>query len=121
MTAYVRAQRTGTEAFARELLREQNQTLRAIANILDVAVLGCDGTGRPILYHQAARDLVGDRLEGCAAEHRPERLHLHHPDGPPLDPAYQPLVRALRGEPVRDAEVVTRMPGQPRRISSPAP
>ncbi|WP_127551626.1 PAS domain-containing sensor histidine kinase [Actinoplanes sp. OR16] len=119
VTAFVEARQTGqdqAQIFAREQLQKQNQTLRAIADILDIAVIGCDGTGRPLLYNQAARDVVGDRLGGAPAEEWPRRLHLHDQDGRPLDPAYQPLVRALRGEPVGDVEVVTRIPGEPRRI-----
>ncbi|GGQ62887.1 PAS domain-containing sensor histidine kinase [Couchioplanes azureus] len=111
-----RADQLETEAFDRSRLQEQHRTLQALADSLDTAVIGCDTTGRPVLSNEAARTLTGDRLRGAPAEQWPRRLHLHEPDGRPLSATDHPLVRALHGEHVRDAEVVMRPPGAPPRI-----
>lgn len=111
----VRTEQMQTEVFARRRLEEEHRTLQVLADSLDTAVIACGLHGRPVLYNEAARTLVGDRIEGAPAEEWPRRLHLHEPDGRPLPRTEQPLVRALRGEHVRDAEVVMRLPGTPPR------
>ncbi|MEU4690053.1 ATP-binding protein [Actinoplanes sp. NPDC023714] len=120
VTAYMRDKRAGAlleaAVFDRRRLEQDKQTLTAVVDSLDVAVVGCDGDGRPVLTNEAARRLVGDRLDGVPVAQWPRRLHLHHPDGSPMAGEEQPLVRALAGERVRDVEVVVRPPGKPQRI-----
>jgi signal transduction histidine kinase/PAS domain-containing protein len=112
----VRTEQMETEVYARRRLQQENQTLNAVVDSLDVAVVGCDQAGRPVLYNNAARALLGDRLDGVPVQQWPRRLHLHSADGRPMDGEEQPLVRALSGERVRDVEVVVRQPGKPQQI-----
>jgi signal transduction histidine kinase len=116
VTAYIQDKQDSAEGFARHRLQQENQTLTTVIDSLDAAVIGVDGDGRPVLYNESARALVGDRLNGAPGHRWPELLHLHHPDGSPLGGEEQPLARALRGDRVHDAEVVVRLPGRPQRI-----
>lgn len=99
----------------RQLQQQQHETMQVLADSLDIAVFGCDDLGRPVLCNDAARALAGDRLDGATAGQWPQRLGLHDPAGQPLTEAGNPLVLALRGEHVRDVEVVLRIPGSPAR------
>ncbi|MEV4348419.1 ATP-binding protein [Actinoplanes sp. NPDC049596] len=103
------------DVLARRQLRRQHETLQALADGLDTAVIGCDSLGRPVLSNEAARAITGDRLDGAHAGEWPHRLHLYDPAGRPLSDAANPLLGALHGEHVRDAEVVLRPPGGPAR------
>ncbi|WP_306208095.1 PAS domain-containing sensor histidine kinase [Actinoplanes sp. RD1] len=133
VTSYVRARHGGVEVaqlatelrartdqmeaevFARRRLQQRHEALQAVVDSLEVAVIGSDDDGRPVLYNEAARELFGPDIAELAPADREARLHLRSPDGHPLGPDL-PLLRALRGEEVRDAEVVEVVPGRPRRF-----
>ncbi|MEU0554111.1 ATP-binding protein [Dactylosporangium sp. NPDC006015] len=106
--------RAEAEVFAHQRLHEEHQVLQALLDSLDAAVVGCGHDDRVVLANDAARDLLGAQIAVPPTEWGPA-LHLHHPDGRPIAPEDLPLVRALRGERVRDAEIVRRTPGVPRR------
>ncbi|SFF30818.1 His Kinase A (phospho-acceptor) domain-containing protein [Actinoplanes philippinensis] len=108
-------ERIQAEMFARLRLEERRQVLEAVVDSLDVAVIGSDAGGLPVLYNDAARALIGDRIAEMPADQWGQRLHLRHPDGSPIG-GDLPLLRALRGERVRDAEVVRRAPGRAQRV-----
>ncbi|MFI1994067.1 ATP-binding protein [Actinoplanes sp. NPDC020271] len=99
----------------RQLQQQQHETMQVLVDSLTTAVFGCDTLGRPVLCNDAARALAGERLDGAPAAQWPQRLHLHDPAGQPLTEAGNPLVRALHGEHVQDAEVVMRIPDTPAR------
>lgn len=103
------------EVFARRQLQEHHQSLQALVDGLDIAVIGCDHLGRPVLYNDAARSIAGDRLDGARAEQWPQRLSLRDPAGHPLSAADNPLAGALHGRHVRGAEVVMESPDAPAR------
>ncbi|WP_229829984.1 sensor histidine kinase [Actinoplanes ianthinogenes] len=99
----------------RQMQQQQHETMQVLADSLKTAVFGCDELGRPVLCNDAARAIAGDRLVGARAEQWPQRLHLRDPAGNPLTDAGNPLVSALRGQRVCEAEVVMRVPGTPAR------
>ncbi|MEU8238927.1 ATP-binding protein [Actinoplanes missouriensis] len=99
----------------RQLQRQQHETMQVLADSLSTAVFGCDERGRPVLCNEAARALTGERLDGVPAEQWPQRVDLCDPGGQPLTSDGNPLVRALRGEHVSDAEVVMRSADAPAR------
>ncbi|TWG09418.1 sensor histidine kinase [Actinoplanes teichomyceticus] len=133
VTAYVRARQGGTElaqlaselrvrteqmeaeVFARRSLQREHEALQAVVDSLEVAVVGSDDEGHPVVFNDTARELIGPRIAEMPASEWGQRLHLYHADGRPIDTEL-PLLRALRGERVRDAEVVRRFPGQPQRF-----
>ena len=109
------ARQMEAEVFARHRLERQHEALQAVVDSLEVAVIASGDDGRPALCNDAARELVGADVDQLTPEEWGARMRLHHPDGRPLG-AELPLLRALRGEQVRDAEVVQHVPGRPQRI-----
>jgi two-component system sensor kinase FixL len=99
-----------------ELVRERTAALREQQNFLDAilenvadGIVACDAEGRRKVLNTAAR-----RFHGLPAEPQPAdllvgRFDLFEGDGTtPLPADRTPLARALRGERVRDAEVVIK-------------
>ncbi|MEU4420294.1 ATP-binding protein [Actinoplanes sp. NPDC024001] len=110
-----RTEQMAAEVFARRELQEQNETLHALLDSLDTAVVGCDAAGLPVLFNEGARRLFGDLLDGVTIDQWAQRRSLFHPDGRRMHGEDLPLARALRGERIRDVEVVVRAPAAPRR------
>ncbi|KHD77910.1 histidine kinase [Actinoplanes utahensis] len=110
-----RTEQMAAEVFARHELQQQNETLHALLDSLDTAVVGCDAAGLPVLFNEGARRLFGDLLDGIPADQWAQRQAVFHPDGRRMHGQELPLVRALRGQRVRDAEMVVRTPAAPRR------
>ncbi|GAA0476394.1 hypothetical protein Aca07nite_86910 [Actinoplanes capillaceus] len=110
-----RAEQMAAEVFARRELEQQNETLHALLDSLDTAVVGCDAAGRAVLCNEGARRLFGGLLDKVPIDQWAQHYGLFHPDGRRMRGEDLPLVRALRGEQVRDAEVVVRAPPAPRR------
>lgn len=96
-------------------LQERSYTLAAVLDSLDTAVIGCDADAMPVLANQAARDLLGPLLDVPLAEW-PHRLSLRDADDRPLAMDDMPLVRALRGERVRNMEMTAKRPGAALRV-----
>lgn len=104
-------------------LRAQNAELAAketfLAAVLDnVAdgVIACDPEGRLTVFNRASRQLHG--LDGSApapTELPVDHGILHPVDGRPLPREEVPLIQALRGEHVRDREVLLSSPGAGER------
>ncbi|MET3422693.1 signal transduction histidine kinase/PAS domain-containing protein [Actinoplanes tereljensis] len=105
-----------SEVFTRRQLQEQNQAMHALLDSLETAVVGCDAEGRAVLHNEAARRLFGDLADGVPVQQWAQHRHAFHPDGRSMRDDDEPLMRALRGELVRDAEVMFRPPGQPRQF-----
>ncbi|MEV4282638.1 sensor histidine kinase [Actinoplanes xinjiangensis] len=110
-----RAEQMAAEVFARNELQEQNEALHALLDSLDTAVVGCDADSRPVLFNAAARKLFGNLLDGVPVDQWTQHRQVFHPDGRRMSGQDLPLIRALHGERVRDAEVVVRPPTEPRR------
>ncbi|MEV4641267.1 ATP-binding protein [Actinoplanes sp. NPDC049548] len=113
-----RTEQMAAEVFARRELQERNEVLHALLDSLDTAVVGCDTDGRPALHNEAARRLLGDLLDGVPVQEWPRHRYMFHPDGRRMQGEDVPLSRVLRGERVRDVEVVVRPPTAPQRIFS---
>ena len=90
----------GTERVLRRSLERQTGFLSAVLAELGDRVTVADADGR-LLGFGGARLTDVDLHPLEWAEH----FGLHHRDGTPLGPHEAPLLRALRGEQVRDAEV----------------
>lgn len=94
---------------AARALADQTTFLEAVLEHLDSGVVACDAEGQLTLLNRASRELHG--LSGLSDDEPPEEwaqhYNLYRADGiTPLPTHEIPLVRALRGEHVRDAEVV---------------
>src|SRR2546421_4703241 len=87
---------------ARQEIDRQRRFLDAILESLHVGVAACDPSGRITLFNAALRTLIGDQRPGADAAGWARQLPLRHPDGSPLAADEVPLLRALRGDPVRD-------------------
>ncbi|WP_433303510.1 ATP-binding protein [Actinoplanes sp. CA-030573] len=111
----VRTEQMAAEIFARRRLQRRHEALEAVIDSLEPAVIGTDAAGRPVLYNDAARELMGDTLGEVTAAEWGRQLHLYGADGRPIGPDL-PLLRALRGERVDDVEIVLRPPGRLRRF-----
>ncbi|MFI5496644.1 ATP-binding protein [Actinoplanes sp. NPDC051859] len=95
---------------------DDRRVLQTVLDSLETAVLGCDHDGQPVLFNRAARELFGAILDVPLAQW-PQRLGVVDGRGGAADPANLPLLRALRGEQVRDAELVVTAGGTaPRRF-----
>ena len=110
-----RTEQMAAEVFARHELQQQNEAMHALLDSLDTAVVGCDAAGLPVLFNEGARRLLGDLLDGMPVDQWARHRMVFHPDGRRMHGEDLPLVRALRGERVRDVEVVVRAPAAPRR------
>ena len=86
-----------------------DKTLHAVLDSLDTVLLGCDVEGHPVLANEAARGLFGELLSiPISAWH--QLLEVTDPAGRRLDRSDLAVLRVLRGERVRGAEIVLRQP-----------
>jgi diguanylate cyclase (GGDEF)-like protein/PAS domain S-box-containing protein len=84
----------------------QARFLEAVLENLDSGVVACDAEGNLTILNRALREMYSP-LPLEAAETWSTHFNLFHPDGvTPLPPHERPLVRALNGEQVRNAELV---------------
>jgi len=111
-----RAEQMAAEIFARRELEEQNEAMHALLDSLDTAVVGCDAAGRPMLFNEAARRLFGDLVDGVPIQQWAQHRQIFHSDGRRMQGEDLPWTRVLRGERVRDAEIMVRAPSAPRRF-----
>ena len=88
-----------------ETLEEQRGFLSAVLTQLQNRVTVCDADGN--LHDFGAEHYDRDELHPLEWA---ERFGLHHPDGRPFGPHEAPLLRALRGEVVRDVEIRRETP-----------
>jgi signal transduction histidine kinase/CheY-like chemotaxis protein len=80
----------------------------ALLDGLDAGVVTCDADGRMTILNPALQALFSGFGGTPVPQERWTRGgYLRHPDGTPLEPGEFPLVRALAGEHVRQAEVLT--------------
>jgi two-component system, OmpR family, phosphate regulon sensor histidine kinase PhoR len=91
----------------------QRGFLHALLDSLDTGVISVDGAGRPVVFNRALRRMYDiednwttDQLFGIFAE------CVRRPDGEPLPLKASPLSRALRGETIRDHEILIRIPDE---------
>ncbi|MFO0850539.1 MAG: PAS domain S-box protein [Gemmataceae bacterium] len=88
-------------------LRRQREFLNAILDNVTDGIVACDADGRITLFNRASREFHGLPAEPIPPDQWAGRYDLYEPDGrTPLATDDIPLYRALRGERVRDAEMV---------------
>ena len=98
----VSEQRRTTEA-----LEAEREFQRALLESLHDGIVACDAEGTVTLFNRASRHVLGADIDGGA---------ILAADGvTPLADDALPIVRALRGEDVRDTEIAIARPGQPVR------
>jgi PAS domain S-box-containing protein len=91
---------------AENALRRQTEVLRSILNNMSEGVLVANAAGNLILMNPAAERMIGPTPEGTLVGAR-RRNTFYRPDGStPLDAEDLPLMRAIHGEEVNDAELV---------------
>jgi signal transduction histidine kinase len=100
----------------------QNQTLlEAIVNNMPVALLTSDATGNITRYNRAAEELFSipaPSQPSGALRGYPLSAAVFLPDGTtPVAPAERPLARALRGETIRDLELIVVPAGSAPRTT----
>jgi diguanylate cyclase (GGDEF)-like protein/PAS domain S-box-containing protein len=88
-------------------LEEKQEMLDAILESIDVGVIACDAVGKPSLFNRAARTIVGREFKTIVPAEWSRYYALYQLDGrTPLAMDEVPLMRALKGETVRDEAVV---------------
>jgi diguanylate cyclase (GGDEF)-like protein/PAS domain S-box-containing protein len=88
-------------------LEEKQELLDAVLESIDVVVVACDAVGNLSLFNRAARTMYGHDVKTVAPASWPRDYSLYHVDGrTPLAMDEVPLVRALKGETVRDQALV---------------
>ncbi|WP_273036339.1 sensor domain-containing diguanylate cyclase [Massilia timonae] len=91
----------------RQQLEEKQELLDAVLASIDIGVVACDAIGNLTLFNRAARDFHGLDLKAVAPSEWSQYYSLHHADGrTPMEMDEVPLVRALKGEVVRDGAMV---------------
>ncbi len=99
-------------------LEEKQELLDAVLESIDVGVVACDAVGNLTLFNRAARAVAGRDLDNVAPAAWPQHYALYHVDGrTPLTMDEVPLVRALKGEAVRnEALVIAPQGGAPHTL-----
>jgi PAS domain S-box-containing protein len=92
-----------------EARQKEQEFLGAILQTMDDGIAACNASGVLTHLNRAAREFHGFTEEPWPAEEWAERFAVYLPDGKtPMKTEELPLVRALRGERVRNEEVVIR-------------
>ncbi|MBW3577964.1 MAG: PAS domain S-box protein [Actinobacteria bacterium] len=100
-------------------VRERQSFIETLLDSLHDGIVACDADGALTLFNRASRELHGTGFEPIPVERWAEHYRLYAPDGvSPLPLDAVPLYRALRGEVLRDAEVVVAAPDGPRLLSA---
>ncbi|MBW8898200.1 MAG: PAS domain S-box protein [Massilia sp.] len=101
----------------RQQLEEKQELLDAVLESIDVAVFACDADGKLTLFNKKARSVHGmDRADVAAADW-PAHYSLYEGDGhTPVAPNDVPLIRALRGEVVREQAFTIAPAGRPAAL-----
>jgi len=92
-------------------LQQQKIFLDAILNNVAEGIVACDEAGTLKLFNKATRRMHGLPVEQLPADRWPEFYRLFESDGSHMPVEHIPLLRALKGEAVSDAELVIRGEG----------
>ncbi|HVL53807.1 MAG TPA: EAL domain-containing protein [Vitreimonas sp.] len=120
LAAVIAERKRATAGVLREAaaLRKQEVFLAGVLENLEDGIAACDADGRLTLFNGAARRVLGLPNAAVPPAEWGEHYRVYRPDGiTPLPPEEVPLYRALKGEHVRDAElVIRRSDAPPRRL-----
>src|SRR5882672_3412670 len=87
---------------------------RATLSQLVDGIVVLDRDGRLQMLNAAAEEVLGVNVHGIPHDQWPAHFGIYRPDGVTLCPVEElPLLRALKGEEVRDAEYVLRNAARP--------
>ncbi|MDY0021454.1 PAS domain S-box protein [Arenimonas caeni] len=101
---------------AKAALEQERGFLGAVLESLSEGIVACDAAGQLTLFNSTTRELHGLPEEPIPAEEWAAHYNLYQPDGTtPLTMEQVPLFRALRGETVREVEMVIAPGDLPRR------
>jgi len=99
-------------------LRQEEEFLRVLLDTLDEGIVACDSEGRMTIFNPAARRLHGLEDDVEPIGRVPSARWILRADGTPMGPEENPLVRAMSGERIRNAEIVLAPPeGEQRKVS----
>lgn len=94
----------------------EREILIAVLESIETGVVACDADGVLTLFNRATREMHGIPEEELPPEEWAGRYDLFMQDGvTPMQTEQIPLLRALRGEWVREAEMVIAPKGRPPR------
>ncbi len=107
-----------TERKAEQLeLDKQQEMNRRLLEALSEAVVACDAEGNLTLFNHTARRWHGLDAQHLPPEQWPNVYHLYHADGvTPMTHEEVPLMRALRGEHIRNVEMAIVVHGTARHV-----
>jgi len=89
--------------------RKQSQILNSILDGMGEGVVVTDPSGRFVLFNQQAKAILGVGVQDVAPSDWTKIYGLHHADRKtPVEPDQHPLVRAMKGEKVRDMELFVK-------------
>jgi PAS domain S-box-containing protein len=92
---------------AAEALERQRQFLEAVLDNVQTGIVACDADGVLTLFNRTSREFHGLPQQRIPAERWAEQYNLYQPDGKtPMRTQEVPLFRALRGEHVRNVEMM---------------
>ncbi|MFF5079405.1 GAF domain-containing protein [Actinoplanes sp. NPDC000266] len=100
---------------ATQAAEHSRRFLDALLDSLQVGVAAVDASGRLVVTNPMIRQLSGDFPDDGDLRAWARQRLLTAGTGQPLAPDEVPLLRALRGERLRDVEVSAEQPGLPRR------
>src|SRR5882672_7138819 len=103
---------------AEEKLLSEQQFLWAVLDNIEAGIAACDAGGTLTLFNRAAREMHGLPLEPLPPERWAEHYSLFGPDGKTAMATDEiPLFKALRGESVRNFEMMmVPKDGKPREL-----
>lgn len=94
-------------------MEEKEELLGAVLESIDVGVVACDAVGNLSLFNRSAREFHGFDLKAVPAAEWPQHYSLFHADGTTAMTMDEvPLVRALKGEVVRNGAMVIAPSGR---------
>ena len=89
--------------------RKQSQILNSILDGMGEGVVVTDPSGRFVLFNQQAKAILGVGVQDASPADWTKIYGIHHADRKtPIEPDQHPLVRAMKGEKVRDMELFVK-------------
>jgi PAS domain S-box-containing protein len=99
-----------------ETLEHEQGFMHILLENLSDGVIACNAEGQLTLFNRTARNWYGQEANGSPPAYEADNPHFDDPERVnQLLAEDSPLMRAFRGEQVRQAEMAIVSPGQPRR------
>jgi diguanylate cyclase (GGDEF)-like protein/PAS domain S-box-containing protein len=107
-----------SDVIERQRLIDRQSFVSALLETIDVGIVSCDANGVFMVSNRAEREMFGlgpDGLTGLLPPDLASLIDVIDPVGRHLEPGEYPLMRALRGESVRDVDMLVGPAGGPHR------